>query len=90
MITSKPDWGSILIEKGQASEVFQSFLDDLNIALNAGNFAVSIPAYAVADVPTASSYTDSAIIVTDEAGGRTIATSDGTNWRRVSDGAVVS
>lgn len=30
------------------------------------------------------------IIVADETGGRTLATSDGTDWRRVSDGAIVS
>jgi hypothetical protein len=30
------------------------------------------------------------IVVTDEVGGRTLATSDGVNWRRVADGAIVS
>lgn len=35
-------------------------------------------------------YLNASIIVSDETGGRTVATSDGTNWRRVSDGAVVS
>lgn len=38
----------------------------------------------------AADYQDCSIIVTNETGGRTIATSDGTNWRRVSDGAIVS
>jgi hypothetical protein len=51
---------------------------------------IKMKAYTVAGVPAASSYTDAAIIVTNEAGGRTIATSDGTNWRRVSDGAIIS
>lgn len=48
------------------------------------------PAYTVAGLPTASSYTNGVVIVTNEVGGRTLATSDGTNWRRVSDGAIVS
>lgn len=46
--------------------------------------------YTVAGVPSASTYDNGVIIVSDETGGRTLATSDGTNWRRVSDGAIVS
>lgn len=38
----------------------------------------------------ASDHDNEAIIISDETGGRTIATSDNTNWRRVSDGAIVS
>jgi hypothetical protein len=30
------------------------------------------------------------IVVTNETGGQTLATSDGTNWRRVKDGAIIS
>ena len=49
-----------------------------------------LPEYTVATLPSASENDNGAIIVSDETGGRTIATSDATNWRRVSDGAVVS
>lgn len=49
-----------------------------------------LKAYTVATLPTASLYTDGLISVTDEAGGYTLAFSDGTNWRRVQDRAVVS
>lgn len=49
-----------------------------------------IPEYTVAGVPTASTYDNGVIIVSNETGGRTLATSDGTNWRRVSDGAIIS
>ena len=49
-----------------------------------------LPAYTGANLPAVLRWNNCAIIVSDEAGGRTIATSDGTNWRRVSDGAVVS
>lgn len=49
-----------------------------------------VPEYTVATLPSASDYDNHIIIVSDETGGRTIATSDGTNWCRVSDGATVS
>lgn len=50
----------------------------------------TFPEYTVATVPDATVNDNGVIIVSNEAGGRTLATSDGTNWRRVSDGAVVS
>lgn len=46
--------------------------------------------YTVATLPTASLWTDSLITVSDETGGYTVAFSDGTNWRRVQDRAIVS
>jgi hypothetical protein len=46
--------------------------------------------YTVATLPSAATYTNGVIIVSDEVGGRTLATSDGTNWLRVSDGAIVA
>jgi len=49
-----------------------------------------LPTYTVAGVPTASSHTQGLIYVSNETGGATIAFSDGTNWRRVQDRAVVS
>jgi hypothetical protein len=47
-------------------------------------------AYTVANLPAAGDWTDTAVICSNETGGRTIVTSDGTNWRRVRDGAVAS
>ena len=49
-----------------------------------------LPTYTVATVPSAATYSNGVIIVSDESGGRTLATSDGTDWRRVKDGAIVS
>ena len=46
--------------------------------------------YAVADVPTASLWTGAIIYVSDEIGGATTAFSDGTNWRRSQDRAIIS
>lgn len=51
---------------------------------------VQLPTYTVATVPTASSYTRGMIYVSDETGGAVPAFSDGTNWRRVTDRAIVS
>lgn len=46
--------------------------------------------YTVAGLPDATKFLNHAIIVSNETGGRTMATSDGTNWKRVRDGATVS
>lgn len=46
--------------------------------------------YTVATVPSAASYARGMIYVSDETGGATVAFSDGTNWRRVQDRAIVS
>ncbi len=91
-ITSKPDHGEEIIKESKASDRLQAFMDDLQQRLNdflLGD-AVILPEYTVATVPDATLWDNGAIIVSDETGGRTIATSDGTDWRRVSDGAVVS
>lgn len=52
--------------------------------------AVTYPEYTVATLPAAGSYQASMIMVTDETGGYVPAFSDGTNWRRVTDRAIVS
>ena len=46
--------------------------------------------YTVATLPDASEFEAHTIYVSDETGGATLAFSDGTNWRRVQDRAVVS
>lgn len=67
----------------------------LNLALTTdGKDAMEAPlvleTYTVATVPTASSWTQGLIYVSDETGGATVAFSDGTNWRRVQDRVIVS
>lgn len=51
---------------------------------------LKLRSYTVATLPSASTYDDSIIMVSDETGGTTPAFSDGTNWRRVADRAIVS
>ncbi len=51
---------------------------------------VPAPSYTVATLPSAATYARCTIYVGDETGGAVLAFSDGTNWRRVTDRAVVS
>lgn len=46
------------------------------------------PVYTVGGLPSAATYQGGLVNVSNEAGGWTLAFSDGTNWRRVSDRAV--
>lgn len=68
-----------------ASEV-ERYIDDMR------GQPQPLPAYTVAQLLLidASKWTDCAVICSNEAGGRTIATSNGTVWARVKDGATVS
>lgn len=49
-----------------------------------------LASYTVATLPTASLWQDGLITVSDETGGYVTAFSDGTNWRRTTDRAIVS
>jgi hypothetical protein len=49
-----------------------------------------VPTYTVATVPSVSLYPRGVIYVSDESGGAVLAFSDGTNWRRVTDRAIIS
>lgn len=51
---------------------------------------VQIPSFTVSTVPSVASYVRCIIYVTDESGGATLAFCDGTNWRRVTDRAIIS
>lgn len=48
------------------------------------------PSYTVAGAPAAASYSGGLIFVSNESGGAVLAFSDGANWRRVTDRAVIS
>jgi hypothetical protein len=52
--------------------------------------AVVHGSFTVATVPAAASYARGVIWVSNESGGACLAYSDGTNWRRVRDGVVIS
>lgn len=54
------------------------------------DIGVKAPSYTVATVPDAASYEGYVIYVSDETGGATLAFSDGTDWRRVQDRAIIA
>lgn len=67
----------------------------LNLAITSdGETPLAAPivlkSYTVAGVPDAANWQGAIIYVSDEAGGKTIAFSDGTDWRRVQDRAIIS
>lgn len=78
--------------------VYQEFVNHaqrLNLAIvNDGTEPMTAPlvlaSYTVAGVPAAASYTGGMIYVSNETGGAVPAFSDGTNWRRVTDRAIVA
>ena len=49
-----------------------------------------IASYTVSSVPPASENEGALVFITNEAGGKTVAFSDGVNWRRVQDRAIIS
>jgi hypothetical protein len=67
---------------------FSALINAVNAVSQAG--LVNHKAYTVATVPSASDNPGRSIYVTDEAGGPTLAFSNGTNWLRYSDGANIS
>ena len=90
-ITSKPDYGTELTTKGRASDRLQLYLDDITQRLNDYLLGdqVRLPSYTVSALPSVPP-DPGMIFVSDEAGGAVPAFSDGTNWRRCTDRAIVS
>lgn len=85
-----PERGSGLALTGlykSLMRVLQSHAAAIN-GLYEGQDPVQLPSYTVATVPA--QQTGAMIYVTDETGGAVPAFSDGTDWRRVTDRAVVS
>ena len=52
--------------------------------------ALPLNSYVIADLPAAADFPNHMVYVSDESGGAVPAFSDGTNWRRVTDRAIVS
>lgn len=86
MIVDTPLTGDKVTEEGVPNSQFQSLLESLTLAINEFEF----PSYTVATAPDATQSEAKGIYVSDESGGATIAFSDGTNWRRVQDRAIIS
>lgn len=92
-LTSKPNYGAIIANKdGILDPLFQDFFDDIEQLLNDNLLGdrVQLHAYTVATLPDATVSVGGMIYVSDESGGAVPAFTDGTNWRRVTDRAIVS
>ena len=74
---------------GVADTVVALVNSDYGVVETSGG-PVEFPQYTVAGVPSASAYTGHMIYVSNESGGSVMAFSDGTNWRRMTDRAVIS
>jgi hypothetical protein len=76
--------------------LFQALIrvcEAVNALVNQGNAPtqpVNLSRFTVATLPDETEWVGGVIAVTNEAGGFTVAFSDGTNWRRVQDRAIVS
>lgn len=77
-----------------ANLMFRLADDSGDCSISAAKITASAPvvvaSYTVVTVPAASSHTRGLIYVSDESGGATLAFSDGTDWRRLADRAVIS
>ena len=90
-ITSKPDHGTQLVtEEGVAISRFQLYLDDIEQKFNVPDLPVFTVAQLNGTEVPASSRPNGLVMVSDETGGIVPAFSDSTNWRRVTDRAVIS
>jgi len=93
-LTAKPDHGASIIQESgdSANSVLQRFFDELEQILNDEVLvtALKLQSYTVTTVPAASAYTAHMIYVSDETGGAVPAFSDGVDWRRCTDRAVIS
>lgn len=90
-VVSKPSPGSVIVDaSGRSNLAIQAFFDDLEESANRTVAPSPLPAFAKANLPSAADNPYGMIYVTDEVGGAVPAFSDGTNWRRATDRAVVS
>lgn len=81
------------IEQGRRiNKLWELWFSKLTKEVNAarGEEPLILPSYTVATVPDEATYINTMIYISDESGGAVPAFSDGTNWRRVTDRAIIS
>lgn len=72
------------------TDEFMGRANGASVSFHTSGGPAVLKSYTVAGVPAASSYTGAMIYVSNETGGAIPAFSDGTNWRRVTDRAIIS
>jgi hypothetical protein len=85
-IRDTPSIGQQVIEGEVFTQQMQSLHESYELTLNSGKQNE----YTVATVPDATKCQACSIMVSDETGGYTMAFSDGANWLRVQDRAIIS
>lgn len=75
-----------------ASAEYAEFFDDIQTLINQMLSAsqVQLPEYTVTTLPNATTQSGGMVYVSDESGGAVPAFTDGVNWRRITDRAIVS
>jgi hypothetical protein len=68
----------------------ETFTGTTNLGASIFSLPPVVPTYIVSGVPSAATYARGIIYVSDETGGAVLAFSDGANWRRVTDRAIIS
>ncbi len=85
-IVTQPDGRAVLVDKdGRATPELQNFLDDLSLASG----VKQLEPFTVAALPNAAP-SGRIVFVSDDIGGAVLAFSDGENWLRSTDRAIVS
>jgi hypothetical protein len=84
-----PHNGALIDKAGMVQRTWAQWFMKVSQYLG-GNVPFPLASYTVATVPAAADYTGHLIYVSNEAGGAQPAFSDGTNWRRFSDRAIIS
>lgn len=79
----------VLSEGGTFTQVLFRWVADVSSTLG-GRQPRKVAEYTIATLPDAAKWKRHEIYVTNESGGEVLAISDGTNWRRQTDRAVVS
>lgn len=74
---------------GVVNKIWVQFFDAIKRLLD-NSQPWQLPSYTVSTVPAAASFEGYIIYVSNESGGKVIAFSDGTNWRRCTDRAIIS
>lgn len=87
-----PNFGMPRPQQGdlRLADILRSAIDIIDNNMIANNNPIPTPSYTVAGAPDATAYEGTLIFVSDETGGATTAFSDGTNWLRVYDKAIIS
>lgn len=84
------DLGGILTSLKQAVVAINNISTNLSNGSNKFTALVQAPSFTVATVPAASAFVGGIIYVSNESGGAQPAFSDGSQWRRMSDRAVIT